>query len=192
MTYHHLVALGGNLPSNGLKSENLLQSVVEEVRRRLGPEVAMSHWYRTPAFPAGSGPDFVNGALSHASTLNPVDFLAELHGIEQHFGRIRQDRWGPRTVDLDLIASGNVILPDRATWQHWHDLPHARQTAETPDTLILPHPRMQDRGFVLVPLMDIAPDWRHPVLGRTIAEMHADLTEDDLAGVERLADSGCQ
>ena len=82
-------------------------------------------------------------------------------------------------LDLDLIAWGQAVLPDPATQRRWMELAPDRQTVETPDQLILPHPRLQDRAFVLVPLAEVAPDWRHPVLGLTVTEMCAALPAKD-------------
>lgn len=181
-----IIALGGNLPLSGKGPKELIQSSVERLADKLGVIERQSHWYRTSAVPAGTGPDFVNGAVLVNTKLTPQRVLAELHRIESDMGRERSLRWGPRTVDLDLIAADSAILPDPDAWRHWYDLPPDRQTTETPDQLILPHPRMQDRAFVLVPMMDIVPDWRHPALKRTVAEMHAELTPEQLSGVRLL------
>jgi 2-amino-4-hydroxy-6-hydroxymethyldihydropteridine diphosphokinase len=142
--------------------------------------------YATPAFPKGAGPDFVNAAMAIFTTLAPADLLEHLHRIEAAAGRERTKRWGQRTLDLDLIAVGGMVLPDHATYAYWHDLSLQDQLVETPSQLILPHPRMQDRAFVLVPLCDVAPDWRHPVLGRSVAQIFADLPSAARAEVTPL------
>ena len=83
--------------------------------------------------------------------LSPLDLLHKLLEIEQLFGRVRRERWGPRTLDLDLIFYEDLIL-------------------ETPE-LQIPHPRCRERAFVLLPLAEIAPDWRDPVTGKTILQL---------------------
>lgn len=101
-------------------------------------------------------------------------------------GRERGTRWGQRTLDLDLLAMGDLVLPDAQVYAHWRDLPLEDQARRAPEQLILPHPRLQDRAFVLVPLSDVAPDWRHPVLGRTVLEMRDALSPEALAEVRRI------
>lgn len=114
--------------------------------------------------------------------------LRELHRIEACFGRSRADgvRWQARPLDLDLIACGDLVLPDAKTQTEWRDLPPDQQSRIAPEQLILPHPRMQDRGFVLAPLAEIAPDWRHPLTGQTVVQMLAALDPADWADMQRL------
>ncbi len=148
-----------------------------------GVIVAVSRFFRTPAYPPGSGPDFVNVAALLRTALAPGPLLAALHAIEARYGRERLTRWGERTLDIDLLAVEDRILPDEATLRHWMDLAPARQRVEAPDRLILPHPRLHERAFVLIPLAEIAPGWRHPLTGRTVAEMAAALPEADKSAI---------
>ena len=90
-------------------------------------------------------------------------------------------------LDLDLLALADRIAPDPETLAHWIGLPPDRQGCEAPDRLILPHPRIQDRGFVLAPLAEIAPGWRHPLTGRSVAAMLAGLGPGGLAGMQPLS-----
>jgi 2-amino-4-hydroxy-6-hydroxymethyldihydropteridine diphosphokinase len=145
-----------------------------------------SRWFRTPAFPSGSGPDFVNGAAMLETVLDPESVLAALHGAEAALGRVRPARWAPRVCDLDLIAIEDTVLPDRATLERWMAIDLGQAQTVAPPRLILPHPRMHERGFVLAPMADIAPDWRHPVTGQTVAGMLAALPAAELAGIQPL------
>ncbi len=143
----------------------------------------MSRYYSTPCFPPGAGPDFVNAAIGIETELTPEDVLAALHRAEAAFGRERPSRWAPRTLDLDLIAYGSLVLPDETVLSHWMNLPLEDQKRLAPDRLIVPHPRMHERAFVLIPLADIAPDWRHPVTGKTVRQMVDDLPDAEKKGV---------
>jgi 2-amino-4-hydroxy-6-hydroxymethyldihydropteridine diphosphokinase len=110
----------------------------------------------------------------------------QLHDIETRFGRRRAQRWGMRTLDIDLLAMGDSVLPDADTQDRWRNLPPDAQIGATPGELILPHPRLQDRAFVLVPLADVAPDWVHPRLGLTVRDMLAALPQADRDAVKPL------
>jgi len=104
----------------------------------------VSSFYRTKPEGLESQPWFVNGVIKCTAEIEPEEMLRLLREIESRFGRVRRERWGPRTLDLDILAYGDRIvnLPD----------------------LTIPHPRLHERRFVLVPLQEIAPDWNHPLL----------------------------
>ena len=184
-----LISIGSNDLSFWGSSRETVAAAIGRVAALATDTPRVSRAYRTPAFPAGSGPDFVNAAMRFETELAPETLLAELHGIEAAAGRSRSKRWGQRTLDLDLLALGQAVLPDEQTFITWRDLPLAAQTTRAPDQLILPHPRLQDRGFVLVPLSEVAPDWRHPVFGRTAQALCAALPDEDKAGVVPLGDA---
>ncbi|MFP7672010.1 2-amino-4-hydroxy-6-hydroxymethyldihydropteridine diphosphokinase [Marivita sp. S0852] len=177
------IALGANLPSSKGSPSKTLKSAVQILEKPGVSVVATSRFYQTPCFPPGAGPDYINAAVHLRSDLTPEALLENLHAIEADFGRERIERWGMRTLDLDLLACGSRILPDLETYNAWRALSPEAQKASAPDRLILPHPRLQDRAFVLVPLRDIAAEWRHPVLHKTVDDMYNALSPDDLAEI---------
>lgn len=138
------IALGSNL-GEPLRQ---LRSAIQVLAQTPGIDVlACSPWYRT--VPVGPPqPDYWNGCLIARTQLSPWALLQTLQRIETQFGRQRQEHWGARTLDLDLLLYGNRVI----------------NTAE----LTLPHPRFAERPFVLVPLAAIAPHWQHPLRGETI------------------------
>jgi 2-amino-4-hydroxy-6-hydroxymethyldihydropteridine diphosphokinase len=148
-----LIALGSNL---GDRLDNV-RAGVAEIRRVAGIEiVAVSPLYETA--PVG-GPDdqgpYLNAALAVDTTLDAAELLALLHRIEAGRERQRLVHWGPRTLDLDLLVHGDLV------------------TEST--TLQVPHPRMHERRFVMVPVCDIAPEVVHPRLARTMRDLLAEL-----------------
>ncbi len=166
-----LIALGSNVTSSVGAPAQTLACAIDKLREEGVRIAAVSRFYSTPCFPAGAGPDYVNAALVARTRMAPAELLALLHKTEAAFGRERAERWGQRTLDLDLVAYDQVVLPDLETFEAWRALPSDLQRMRAPEELVLPHPRLQDRAFVLIPLSDVAPDWRHPVLGLTVAQM---------------------
>lgn len=129
--------------------------------------VRRSPWYRTAPVPVSDQPWYVNAVAQVATGLGPDALLATLHGIEDLFGRVRSVRDAPRFIDLDLLDYKSMHS----------ELKHIGLSR-------VPHARLQDRAFVLLPLRDVAPDWRHPVTGASIDELIAALPPGQVA--ERL------
>ena len=182
-----LISIGSNEESLFGDAAETVQKASKILGKMSETPALCSAFYKNPAFPKGAGPDFVNAAMVIFTFLSPDAILAELHTIEAAALRQRTQRWGQRTLDLDLIGIDDVVLPDRAVHDHWRLLSEDAQLSTAPDALILPHPRMQDRAFVLVPLCDVAPDWVHPVLGRSVRQMCDALPANDVAEVVRLS-----
>ena len=159
-----LIALGGNVASPAGPPADTLKRALARLED-LGVKIlSVSSFYETPAWPDPSDPPFVNAVAAVSSALQPVELLDLLHGVETEFGRMRSAPNAPRTLDIDLldhegrVASGAVNLP---------------------------HPRLTKRSFVLVPLAQVAPGWRHPVSGQGAAELLDLLADRD--GPKKLA-----
>jgi 2-amino-4-hydroxy-6-hydroxymethyldihydropteridine diphosphokinase len=146
------IAFGGNVGDVEGNLRRALESVGGLPRTRLRK---VSSLYRTAPVGVTDQPDFLNGVAEIETALSPSELLAELLAIEGSLGRTRATRWGPRTVDLDIVLWGGQVV-------------------NSPD-LEVPHPRMHERAFVLVPLNEIAPQARHPRLNRSVRELSESL-----------------
>ena len=156
------IGLGANLPHPHFGSPRSTLEYVLTVFPDRGLRVlARSPWYESAPVPASDQPWYVNGVVRVATALSPREVLLQLHGIEAELGRQRVELNEARSVDLDIIAFGNMIL-------------------NGPNPPIVPHPRMAQRAFVLLPLADLAPDWRHPATGQRIGELIARLPRDQI------------
>lgn len=180
------IALGSNMASRFGPVDVTVVQAMSRISAELGPITGKSRLYVTPCFPVGAGPDFINAVILVCTLLTADKVLEALHNIEADFGRKRAVRWGQRTLDLDLLCMETAVLPDHATQTTWRHLSPEEQVQRAPDRLILPHPRLQDRAFVLVPWAEIAPDWRHPILDQTVTEMLEHLPQSDIDAVVPL------
>ncbi|MEM1360464.1 MAG: 2-amino-4-hydroxy-6-hydroxymethyldihydropteridine diphosphokinase [Pseudomonadota bacterium] len=181
-----LVSFGSNLKSSAGAPEATILAAVEALRAKGLKFESLSPLFETPAYPPGSGPNFINAAAKVFFEGTAKELLKILQEVERDFGRDRQKRWDSRTLDLDLLAYGSSVLPSREIYMQWRDLPQDRLTEEAPGELILPHPRMQERAFVLVPLAHVDPDWRHPVLGLTVTEMRDQLPKPEIEEISQI------
>lgn len=178
--------MGSNQPFEYIQPLELIENAINYLADRNLRITRTSMFYRTPAFPKDSGPDFVNAVIAADTDLTPKELMATLHEVERALGRDRKKRWAPRTLDLDLIDYAGLVLPDLPTYRNWAEASSEVQQSKAPEQLILPHPRLQDRGFVLLPMRDVAPDWTHPVTGATVDAMIAGLDEIDVSEIRAI------
>ncbi|MBL4751416.1 MAG: 2-amino-4-hydroxy-6-hydroxymethyldihydropteridine diphosphokinase [Amylibacter sp.] len=180
------MALGTNENKHFDQTHEVIKASYDLLQDKYLKILKASPFYKTPAFPAGSGPDYVNSVIKAETALCPKELMTVLHDIENQLGRVRQKRWGARVIDIDLLDYQGQILPSRKIYQKWRDMPLELQKTTWPDDLILPHPRIQDRGFVLVPLRAVAPDWRHPVTSEKIDTFIAQIDSNELKQIVQL------
>jgi len=161
-----LIAIGSNLAGAGRSPLATCEAALAALATQGVTVMRRSRWYASDAQPPSGQPPFVNGVAEVTTTLAAPALLSALHVVEAQFGRVRDEPNAARTLDLDLLDYDGLV---------------------SDGPLVLPHPRMGVRSFVLVPLAELAPNWRHPVNRRSAIELNAQITEDQ--GVRPLASS---
>lgn len=156
-----LIGLGANLPSRYGTPPDTLAAAMQAIEEKGLRIQQKSRIWLTAPVPVSDQPWYHNAVVSIASTLSAPDVLTILQDIENNFGRVREIRNEPRVLDLDLLVYND-------------------QSLDTPD-LILPHPRLHQRAFVLLPIQDIDPTWAHPVSGVSVAEMISTVPPEQMA-----------
>lgn len=152
-----IIALGANLNSRYGSPEDTIERAKDALKSSGVAIRQSSRTWMTAPVPASDQPWYRNAVISVDTGLRPRALMALLLDIESSFGRIRGERNAPRVIDLDLIAYYDVIIEEEG--------------------LQIPHPRMEDRAFVLVPMQEILPNWRHPVLDLSVSDMVGNLTD---------------
>ena len=153
-----LIAIGGNITPDGYDSlDDVMADALTALREEPLTITKLSRWYETAPVPVSDQPWFLNAVLQVQTKLAAADLLARLHQLEADFGRVRKIRNEARILDLDLIDYEGTIF-------------------DQPD-LQLPHPRMHLRAFVLYPIADVAPDWQHPVLQKSVTKLIDEMPE---------------
>ncbi len=159
---NYIIAIGANLGDR----EGTIARALELIEVRLGPIERRSAFHETepllnPVSPVYGQPMYLNGVILIRAPFGPGAVLEKLLAIEGELGRIRDTElvWGPRLIDLDLIAAEDTVCQTR--------------------TLVLPHPEMHKRAFVLAPMLEIVPDWVHPLFGLAVGELYFRLQQNN-------------
>lgn len=145
--------LGSNLGN----SKEILDKAIELLTEKIGVIISQSKDYETKPWGVTDQPDFLNLAIAIHTKLKPLEILEQTQSIENQLGRVRKERWGARLIDIDIMFYGDEIIDE--------------------PNLKVPHPLIQERDFALIPLAEIAPNFVHPVLGKTVLELSESLIE---------------
>ena len=153
------LGIGANLAPEGFASVRAgCEAAIEQLAASGFADLESSPWYETAPVPVSNQPWYMNAVITATTSMPPDVTLAAIHAVEADFGRVRGVRNAARVLDIDLLDYGGMVLQS--------------------DAITLPHPRMHQRAFVLLPLRDLAPDWVHPVLQQEVGPLIAALPPD--------------
>ncbi len=170
------IGLGSNLTSKQYPTSIAVVKAAIEAIEVSGIKIAAcSNFYETEPVPKSDQPWFINAVAQIETTLSADQLLKTLHKIEEQLGRTRRDRWEARIIDIDLLCYDDVVVPERETW-----LLQSKNLEN--NEMVIPHSRMHERDFVLIPFKELAPGWVHPVLSKSVVEL---LEEQESAGIVR-------
>ncbi|MBC7322440.1 MAG: 2-amino-4-hydroxy-6-hydroxymethyldihydropteridine diphosphokinase [Acetomicrobium sp.] len=158
--------VGIGLGSNMGDRLNNLRTAVQLLKNAGFIVKKQSDVFETPPFGVKEQPYFLNACLLAESDMEPKKILRLLKSIELKMGRKRRMRWGPREIDLDILFMDNLIYRD--------------------DELAIPHPRLQERPFIIVPLFQICPKWKHPLLGVTVEDLYRSVNISEIVKITNL------
>ncbi len=158
-----LIGIGANLPSETYGSPlETCEAAIAALGRREGIRVVRrSRWFESAPVPMSDQPWYVNGACVVETCLDAAALLRQLHKIESEFGRVRGEKNAPRVLDLDLLAYDDLI-------------------SDSSNGMDIPHPRLHERAFVLLPLLDLVPGWTHPVIHVSLEALIAQLPPEQI------------
>ncbi len=173
---HCWLALGSNLPYGGMEPLQVIEAAITALQDAGLDQTRVSGLYRTEPVPKSDQPDFINCVITGKTHHKALEILDICQSIERIFGRERSTRWGARTLDIDIINYDHQIYPSLDEWRAVAD--HVDVSTDMPK-LVLPHPFMHQRAFVLRPLCDLVPGWSHPVYSRTATDLLSEQPEQD-------------
>ena len=184
---NYIIVLGSNLSSEFGSSTEILKKCVGELKSfQPIQSLVESKWYISSSFVDKSEPRYVNVGIRFCTNLKPKELLNFTSDLEIKYGRKRQRRWEPRTCDIDILLCDQLILPSKLYFEKWLKLDFSEKIELSPNELILPHPRLQERTFFLKPLNDLQPDWTHPFLEMKAKEMLDSLPSNELQNIEEM------
>lgn len=172
-----LIGMGSNLTTEEFSSsKKILEAAMDALSEHGVKVLKCSKFYETEPVPKSDQPWYVNAVIAVKTSLGPLELLKKLHEIEKMLGRVRRERWEARVIDLDLLCYDDFVTPEKNEWREAAKISTAGQP-------VIPHARLHQRDFVLIPLQDVSATWVHPVLGENVEKM---LGKQDSIGIVRL------